>query len=52
MMLELEYSATFNDDYVDGRTDTLPYGNLTLAFIVVFVLLMPILLINLLVRSV
>ncbi|BFZ16317.1 hypothetical protein BsWGS_19356 [Bradybaena similaris] len=49
MMLELEYIASFNDQYVDGRPDTLPYGNLTLAFLVVFVLFMPILLINLLI---
>lgn len=51
MMLELDYMSSFNEEYVDGKTETLHFGNLTLVFLVVFVLLMPILLMNLLVSS-
>ncbi|GFR58678.1 transient receptor potential cation channel subfamily A member 1-like [Elysia marginata] len=49
MMLELDYMASFNAQFVDGEPDTLHFGNLTLIMLVVFVLFMPILLINLLI---
>ena len=51
MMLELDYMASFNAQFVDGEKDTLHFGNITLILLVVFVLFMPILLINLLVRQ-
>ncbi|GFR58682.1 transient receptor potential cation channel subfamily A member 1 [Elysia marginata] len=49
MMLELDYMASFNAQFVDGEPDTLHFGNLTLIMLVVFVLFMPLLLINLLI---
>lgn len=49
MMLELDYMASFNDPYNDEDPLTLGFSNLTLFFVVLFVLLMPILLMNLLV---
>ncbi|CAG5121392.1 unnamed protein product [Candidula unifasciata] len=49
MMLEVDYMGSFNELYVDGKTESLHFGNLTLVFLVVFVLLMPILLMNLLI---
>lgn len=50
MMLELDYMASFNQPYTDSDSRTLHFGGLTIFFLVVFVLLMPILLINLLVK--
>ncbi|XP_035826421.1 transient receptor potential cation channel subfamily A member 1 [Aplysia californica] len=49
MMLELDYMASFNEYFVDGDDRTLHFGNLTLVMLVIFVLLMPILLMNLLI---
>lgn len=49
MMLELDYMASFNEQYTDDREDTLHFGTLTLTLLTIFVLLMPILLMNLLV---
>ena len=49
MMLELDYMASFNDPYTDNTDSTLHFGGLTLFMVAVFVLLMPILLMNLLV---
>ena len=49
MMLELDYMASFNDPYTDGDRTTLHFSDLTLFMVAVFVLLMPILLMNLLV---
>jgi hypothetical protein len=49
MMLELDYMSSFNDPYFDNNSSTLPYSTLTILFLLIFVLLMPILLVNLLV---
>ena len=49
MMLELDYEASFNEPFADGDNSTLHFGALTLFMVAVFVLLMPILLMNLLV---
>ncbi|GFO25172.1 transient receptor potential cation channel subfamily a member 1 [Plakobranchus ocellatus] len=49
MMLELDYMASFNAQFVDGHADTLHFGSLTLVMLVIFVLFMPILLVNLLI---
>lgn len=49
MMLELDYMNSFNDQFVNYKSETLHFGNLTLVFLTIFVLLMPILLMNLLV---
>ncbi|KAL5022254.1 hypothetical protein ScPMuIL_001409 [Solemya velum] len=49
MMLELDYMASFSDTYTDGDTTTLHFGGLTFFLLAVFVLLMPILLMNLLI---
>ncbi|KAH9498446.1 Transient receptor putative cation channel sub A member 1 [Bulinus truncatus] len=49
MMLEVDYMASFNDPYTDTRDNTLHFGTLSLAFLTLFVLLMPILLMNLLI---
>ena len=49
MMLELDYMASFNEPYTDGDKTTLHFSGLTLFMVAVFVLLMPILLMNLLV---
>ena len=49
MMLELDYMASFNEPFADGDNSTLHFGVLTLFMVAVFVLLMPILLMNLLV---
>ncbi|XP_055886580.1 transient receptor potential cation channel subfamily A member 1-like isoform X2 [Biomphalaria glabrata] len=49
MMLELDYMASFNEQYTDDREDTLHFGTLTLTLLTIFVLLMPILLMNLLI---
>ncbi|KAH9488094.1 Transient receptor putative cation channel sub A member 1 [Bulinus truncatus] len=49
MMLEMDYMASFNEQYTDTSDDTLHFGNLTLALLTIFVLLMPILLMNLLI---
>ncbi|XP_041358334.1 transient receptor potential cation channel subfamily A member 1-like isoform X2 [Gigantopelta aegis] len=48
MMLELDYMNSFNKPYNDDSDQTLHFSNLTLAFLAVFILLMPILLVNLL----
>jgi hypothetical protein len=49
MMLELDYMTSFNDPYTDNDETTLPYKALTIILLVVFLLTMPILLMNLLV---
>ncbi|KAJ8305934.1 hypothetical protein KUTeg_016479 [Tegillarca granosa] len=49
MMLELDYMASFNEPYTDSDSQTLHFGGLTIFFLAIFVLLMPILLINLLI---
>ncbi|KAH9488093.1 Transient receptor putative cation channel sub A member 1 [Bulinus truncatus] len=49
MMLELDYIASFNLGYTDSRDDTIHFGPLTLIMLTTFVLLMPILLMNLLI---
>ncbi|KAL5022245.1 hypothetical protein ScPMuIL_001400 [Solemya velum] len=49
MMLELDYMASFSNTYTDGDTTTLHFGGLTFFLLAVFVLLMPILLMNLLI---
>ncbi|XP_052283272.1 transient receptor potential cation channel subfamily A member 1-like [Dreissena polymorpha] len=49
MMLELDFMASFNDPYTDGDVRTLYFGDVTILLLVVFVLLMPILLMNLLI---
>ena len=49
MMLELDYMASFNEPFADGDNNTLHFGSLTFFMVAVFVLLMPILLMNLLV---
>nr|KAG5700757.1 hypothetical protein BaRGS_034960 [Batillaria attramentaria] len=49
MMLEMDYMASFNEAYTDGDDTTLHFGNVTLLLLAVFVLLMPILLMNLLI---
>ncbi|XP_070195077.1 transient receptor potential cation channel subfamily A member 1-like isoform X2 [Littorina saxatilis] len=49
MMLELDYMASFNEPYTDDDNTTLHFGALTLFMVLVFVLLMPILLMNLLI---
>ena len=49
MMLELDYMTSFNDPYSDNDESTLPYKTPTMILLVVFVLIMPILLMNLLV---
>ncbi|XP_041358307.1 transient receptor potential cation channel subfamily A member 1-like isoform X2 [Gigantopelta aegis] len=48
MMLELDYMNSFNTPYNDDSDQTLHFSNLTLVFLAVFILLMPILLVNLL----
>ena len=48
-MLELDYMTSFNDPYTDNDETTLPYKALTIILLVVFLLTMPILLMNLLV---
>ena len=48
-MLELDYMASFNDPYTDNDETTLPYKAPTIILLVVFLLTMPILLMNLLV---
>ncbi|KAK3607524.1 hypothetical protein CHS0354_025776 [Potamilus streckersoni] len=49
MMLELDYMASFNEPYTDDSNQTLLFGGTTILLLVGFVLLMPILLINLLI---
>ncbi|XP_076441440.1 transient receptor potential cation channel subfamily A member 1-like [Babylonia areolata] len=49
MMLELDFLSSFNGPYTDGDSTTLHFRGLTFFMIVVFVLLMPILLMNLLI---
>ncbi|XP_041357845.1 transient receptor potential cation channel subfamily A member 1-like [Gigantopelta aegis] len=49
MMLELDYMESFNGPYNDDSDRTLHFSNTTLAFLAVFILLMPILLMNLLI---
>ena len=49
MMLELDYMTSFNDPYTDNDETTLPYKALTIILLVLFLLTMPILLMNLLV---
>ena len=49
MMLELDYMTSFNDPYTDNDETTLQYKALTIILLVVFLLTMPILLMNLLV---
>ena len=51
MMLELDFLASFNDPYTDKDPSTLYFGGTVIFLLVVFVLLMPILLINLLVSK-
>lgn len=49
MMLELDYMASFNEPYTDNDPKTLYFGGITFALLATFVLLMPILLMNLLI---
>lgn len=49
MMLELDYMVSFNEPYTDSDDRTLPYKAPTMILLIVFVLIMPILLMNLLV---
>ena len=49
MMFELDYMASFNGPYTDDDDRTLYFGNATIVLLLAFVLLMPILLMNLLV---
>ncbi len=51
MLGEVDYIATFLEPYIDGDPTSMHFGGLTFAFLIVFVLLMPILLMNLLVSS-
>ena len=51
MMFELDYMVSFNEPYTDGNDTTLHFGNLSLFMLLAFVLLMPILLMNLLVSA-
>ncbi|XP_052774065.1 transient receptor potential cation channel subfamily A member 1-like isoform X2 [Mya arenaria] len=48
MMLELDFMASFNEPYTDDDARTLYFGGVTILLLVTFVLLMPILLMNLL----
>ncbi|WAR23312.1 TRPA1-like protein [Mya arenaria] len=50
MMLELDFMASFNEPYTDDDARTLYFGGVTILLLVTFVLLMPILLMNLLVE--
>jgi hypothetical protein len=49
MLGELEYIANYVEPYEDDDPNTMPFGLLTYLFLIIFVLLMPILLMNLLV---
>ncbi|VDH91361.1 transient receptor potential cation channel subfamily A member 1 [Mytilus galloprovincialis] len=49
MMLELDYMVSFNEPYTDSDDRTLPYKAPTMILLIVFVLIMPILLMNLLI---
>ncbi|CAG2194102.1 ANKTM1 [Mytilus edulis] len=49
MMLELDYMASFNEPYTDSDEKTLPYKAPTMILLIIFVLIMPILLMNLLI---
>ena len=49
MMLELDFISSFNDPYTDNDPKTLYFGGTVIFLLVCFVLLMPILLMNLLV---
>ena len=51
MLGEIDYISTFLEPYIDDNPISMHYGGLTFAFLVLFVLLMPILLMNLLVSS-
>ena len=51
MMIELDYMSSFYDPYTDSNDLTLPYKTPTVILLVVFVLIMPILLMNLLVSE-
>ena len=51
MLGEIDYISTFLEPYIDDNPLSMHFGGLTFAFLVLFVLLMPILLMNLLVRS-
>ena len=50
MMFELDFMTSFNEPYTDDDPATLYYGGTVIFLLAVFVLLMPILLMNLLVR--
>jgi hypothetical protein len=50
-MLETDYMASFNEPYTDDDSSTLHFGHLSLFMVSIFVLFMPILLMNLLVSS-
>lgn len=52
MMLELDYMASFNEPFTDNDPSTLYYGETVIFLLACFVLLMPILLMNLLVSKV
>ncbi|XP_046584651.1 transient receptor potential cation channel subfamily A member 1-like [Haliotis rubra] len=49
MMLEMEYMDTYNEPYNDNSVVTLHYAHGTLFFMTIFVLFMPIILMNLLI---
>ncbi|CAC5415131.1 TRPA1 [Mytilus coruscus] len=49
MMLELDYMMSFNEPYTDSDETTLPYKAPTVILLIIFVLIMPILLMNLLI---
>ncbi|XP_045160098.2 transient receptor potential cation channel subfamily A member 1-like isoform X2 [Mercenaria mercenaria] len=49
MMFELDFMASFSDPYTDDDTKSLYFGGATIFLLVIFVLLMPILLMNLLI---
>ncbi|XP_060594443.1 transient receptor potential cation channel subfamily A member 1-like isoform X2 [Ruditapes philippinarum] len=49
MMFELDFMASFSDPYTDDDSKSLYFGGATIFLLVIFVLLMPILLMNLLI---
>ncbi|KAL8612705.1 hypothetical protein ACOMHN_025356 [Nucella lapillus] len=49
MMLELDYLSSFNAPFTDGDDSTLHFPGITFFMVVIFVILMPILLMNLLI---